>query len=156
MGRLNSYSDPTGRQTPQQQAEAYIQQIVQELNRNADQLDSLQKSLSISNPGKATLSISGTSQSTTVNVGSPAPFSFMAFMVRSDQPTNYWALPYVLTQGVPVSSLNMVAYANLVTSANGSSLLFDVEVAAGYLASAPALVTFYYFILNQPANALGL
>lgn len=151
MGILSAYVDPTGEKSTSEVNAENISQIIDELNRSSDQLDSLANQLSISTPGHVTLPISGSnsSQQTTVSLGSTAPFAFIAYMVRSDAPSNYYLVPYFLAQGAPASTMAMLAYAQL-TSGSTPQLLFDVEVASGY--APPASVTFYYYILNQPAN----
>lgn len=150
MGRLDVFSDMSGKLGQLEVNKQNIQQLIDELNRNSDQLDSLTKSLGISNPGKLTLAISGNSQTTSASLGQVSAFSFIGFLTRSDQPNNYYMIPYVLTEGVPVTAFDMVVLASLSSSAGRVSINLDAEVATTYLGSAPVSVTLYYFILNQP------
>lgn len=150
MGRLDLFSDITDSMNPLEVNSSNIMQIIDELNRNSDQLDALTKTLSISNPGKIILPITGDSQTASASLGQVVAFSFIGFLVRSDQPTKYYMVPYVLTEGVPVTAFDMVVTANLINNGGQISISIDAEIATTYLASAPTSITFYYFILNQP------
>lgn len=154
MGRLDAFTDMTGSMSQQEINGQNIEQIIDELNRAADQVDALSNSISIVNRNNVTVPLSGNTYNASVNIQTSVASSFLAYMSRSDQPGNYFVLPYFATSGVPVSALQMAVSASL-QSAAGNQVMLNIQgvVGAGY--AAPSSITVYYYILSQPANASG-
>lgn len=157
MGRIDNVVDVTGGQNLTQMNAENIRQIIEELNRNSDQLDALSKNLAISTKGQVVAPLVGNSYQATVTLGSGNPSSFLVFMSRPDLPGQYFAMPYFQTVGFPISGLNMACGASLSPGIAGSSTTLNMggSVSNAYLGSAPASITFYYYVFNQPANPSG-
>jgi hypothetical protein len=151
MGVLNLIDDPTGSMSQEEINSSNIGNIVTELNRNADQLDSLSKSLAISSKGSVPASLSSSVYSASVDLGTTVPSSFIAYMQRSDDTSKYYSLPYMVTTGTPVSGISMAVSASLTVDFAGKVSLSFLGVTNGVYA-APASLTFFYYTFNQPTN----
>lgn len=158
MGRIDQTVDMTGKLNLMDMNQQNIEQLIDELNRNSDQLDSLNKGLAVGVKNSIPAPLIGNTYTASVSVGSTNPSSFLAFMSRSDQPGIYFAMPYFLTVGFPITGLQMAAYAQIQSGIAGAAatINFSGSVSNAYLPSAPASVTFYYYLFNQPANPSGL
>lgn len=157
MGKLSPFVDMTGKMDQVALNDQNIQRLMTELNRASDQLDEINQGLVIINKGQIPAPLVGNQYSASVNLGTAAPSSFLAFMTRSDQAGNFFAMPYFNTAGFPISAINMAAYASLQPGVAGGNptLNFTALVSNAYLGSAPPSVTFYYYAFNQPANPSG-
>ena len=148
MGRLDPITDPTGKLTDTQQNAVNIDNIINELNRNSDQLDAISNSLNIIGRG----SISGTwtgqggignALSLSKNHGFGSAPIFLASFTRSDQSGVHYPVP----QWFFDDEGNFLSRATAFTDA--SIISFDYfQVSDG----TPISLTFSWYIIQQPAQ----
>lgn len=125
-----------------------IKDAIGEINRQGDMLDSLDSGLKIIARGSVTLTPSGTNYTPqTVNLNAGLATSFMCYMQRSDQPTRMYFVPYLEATGA-VGSVQ----ARLETFAYvfNTGITFSAEAATDYVS--PPTLTFFYYMIQQPAN----
>lgn len=145
MGIIDSIIDPTGNLSDEEVNSQNLSQIIDEMNRNSDQLDAIANSINIINKGSQTLSMSTSDTSTSVQVthGFGSAPIFLAFFNRSDQANAWYSFPNIVADGS--GSVIFAANANtdsvninfsFVRSTTGSPLVFIVS----------------YYILQQPAQ----
>lgn len=150
MGRLDLYSDMTGSMNPTDVNAQNISNIVDELNRNSDQLDSLSNTVSIIASNKLTVTWNGTGGGlpTTVadTIKTGATSSFLAFYSRSDTANQLFSVPNIHYDG----SGNIACIVSANTFVSGTaSIGFNIEFLNN---GSPVTFTFFYYILQQPAN----
>lgn len=157
MGSLNIFSDKSGSLSQTDVNGENIKSIIDELNRNADQLDSVNNSLGILSSGQVTVSISAGTGSSVVSLGTTAPASFICYMSRPDQPGRFWALPYLLNENPPTPTVDMVVTATLVAAGGlGTNVSLQFQVFANTATyTPPGSVTCYYYTFSQPVNPSG-
>lgn len=149
MGRLSPVVDFTGGDLVGQHAQS-IKDMIDEVNRQQEHLDSLVNSLIVIASGLVVIPYDAPSNSypdTIVPLASGMVGAFISYMVRSDQASKAWSLPYF-----ELSSGNVNILANAYMNSSTGQLLAGAKLAAAY-ASPPANLTFYYYLLQQPANA---
>lgn len=158
MGSLNQFSDLTGKMDQTQVNSENISSIIDELNRNSDQLDSVNNSLGILSSGQVIVSISAGTGTATVSLGTTAPASFICYMARPDQGGRFWSLPYVLNSNPPTPTINMVVIATLIAAGGlGGQVSLQFQAFANTATyTPPASVTCYYFTFSQPVNPGGV
>jgi len=145
MGILNPIIDPTGQLTQEEVNSQNLSQVIDEMNRNSDQLDAIANSMNIINKGSRTIVMGASSTSTSTQVAhgfGSAPI-FLSFFNRSDQSTLWYAFPDVFTDG----SGSVILAADSSTDAKNINFSF-VRSATG---SAITFIVSYY-ILQQPAQ----
>ena len=128
-----------------------IGNIVDEANRQADLLDSLNTSLKIIARGTLTMTFDGSSQYpvATATLGSGTSNTFVAYMQRSDDLTKVYSLPYYLMHGTGLAgAISTDMYVRGWVSAN--TISFFGETNGSY--SAPTTLTIFYYIIQQPAS----
>lgn len=117
-------------------------------NAISEHLDSFVNNITILATSSVTVGYDAGSFSypdTVVDVGSGISNAFLAFVQRSDQPSRFYQIPYY---EVLSAALTLHAYA----------WTFQGKVHVGgqtsnpYPTAAPASLTFYYYLLQQPAN----
>lgn len=146
MGRLDSVSDVTGRLTPLDLNAVNIENIINELNRNSDQLDAIANSLSIIGRGTLTGTWDGTAGGTVILSAAHgltlAPI-FISTFKRSDQPGVFYPGAHWFYNGA--GTLTAEAF----TQTDTSNITFEF---IGHTAGSPATITFSYYIIQQPAQ----
>lgn len=143
MGRLDPYIDITGKLNPFEVNAENINNIVDELNRNSDQLDSVQNNLAIVSRGSTLITASGGFSDISVNInhGLGFPPAVLAFYTLSTSSTVVHQLPNFVLDG----SGNYLYSVTFTTTTN--NLQFQV------LGTVPAVTfNFSYYLLKQPAN----
>jgi hypothetical protein len=148
MGRLDVQQDPTGKMNILDLNTQNIQNIIDELNRNSDQLDSLTNQLSIVQRSsvKGTWNGIGGINSgliLTVNHGLAFAPIWMGFFTRSDQPGQYFSVPNWEYDNAGLLLGRAYGYTT------SSSLFF--QFARTNNGPTIDIVLSYYFI-QQPAN----
>lgn len=146
MGLLQPFVDMTGEMTGLQITERNISQIINEVNRNADQLDSLNNSLNIIGRGSASLFWDGTGETAvTVNKNHGFNFApvFLGFFVRSDQPD----LSYPVPMWFYDNSGNFLNRIYGYTDSTNINFQFATAVSGS-----PLTFTFSWYIIQQPAQ----
>lgn len=156
MGLLSMFTDPTGKMSQSEINSQTISQLIDEMNRNQDQLDSLSSGMAISQYNTITLNTATQTQvqaDTGFNTNTSSGVTFLAFVSRSDVAGAFYQLPYFVTTGGSPTNLSLSIYAQLgpIFPNPEIYLTFSVAAVAGYVL--PATFTFYYFILNQPVGA---
>jgi hypothetical protein len=157
VGSLNLFSDKSGLFSQSQVNGENIKSIIDELNRNSNQLDSVNNSLGILSSGQSVVNISAGTGSTTVSLGTTAPASFICYMSRPDLPGRFFALPYVVNENPPTPTIDMVVTATLVAAGGlGTNVSLQFQAFANTATySPPASVTCYYYTFSQPVNPAG-
>lgn len=153
MGQIQRYVDPTGDMSMLQRHDQDIGQIMDELNRMGDQLDALNKSTKIIARDKVAVTVQAgqTFGTNSYTYGSGTIGSFICTVVSANDPDHSWPVPYHETQvnGSGVLDVLLIATA----SAANNVLTFNVRVGTSY--TTPVTLTFYFYILEQPANTTG-
>lgn len=126
-----------------------IAELIKNSNANARNLDNITGTLRVIASDRASLIPSGvvyTPLSVTLDAGLAT--SFLCFLTRSDQPGKVFMVPYLECIGA-VGSLQ----ARLNASANvfQGGIRFQAECASDYIS--PPTLTFYYYMVQMPANA---
>lgn len=152
MGRINLATDLTGKLSDIELNAQNINDIVNELNRNSDQLDSLSKNLNIIAYNKLSVTWPGTGGGlpTTVTdlIKTGAASTFLAFYDRNDIANQLFSVPNVHYDG----SGNIASIITGNTFVLGAaSIGFNIDFLAN---GSPVSFNFYYYILQQPTNAL--
>lgn len=150
MGQIQRFTDATGDMSMVDRQDQDIDQIMGEVNRQADQLDSLNKSTKVIAQDSVTVTIptGQTYAEQTYTYGSGTVGSFLCSIVRSDDTTHSWPIPYFETAVNGSGTLDVKLIANASASAN--VITFSVRVGSSY--TTPPSVTFNFQILEQPAN----
>lgn len=147
MGRLDMIVDMTGKTNLLAMNEENISNIIDEMNRNSDQLDAIANNLNIIARGTLTGTWDGTANhgvSLVQNHGFSTPPIFVAQFTRSDQPGIYYPVP----QWFYDSSGNFQGRAYAYTDATNINLSF-LSVVNG---SGAVTFNFSWYILQQPAQ----
>lgn len=158
MSQIQNFTDVTGSMTQTQINAANIDNIIEEVNRNSDQLDALNNVLSVLAYGQLTYSWDGSGSSATptattltANLNtSGANFIVIVYMSRStDSPTQYFPLPYnqIATNGNGDSVVTKTFW--LVTEADTGQLFINLQF---FATGSPINYTFNYLIIQQPSN----
>lgn len=158
MGTLQEYIDPTGNLGQDQLNQKNISNIIDELNRTGDQLDSLSNNLSILAYGSLSYVWNGTgSADSSVNpiidasITVSTAFVVLIFMQRSDIPNQVYQLPYydgiTNPNGDPVISKTLFGGADLSRQQIYVNQTF-------YANGAPATFTYNYYVIQQPTTNL--
>lgn len=152
MGRLDAFTDMTGQMNQVDLNKQNIQQIIDELNRNSDQLDSLNKGLNII----AKNTLAGTWDGTGgINSGltlsavhgfSQAPI-FLASFTRSDRAGLVYPVPQWFYGGGGAFESRAYSYTDQ------ANIFFNFASVAG---GAPINFVFSYYIIQQPAQVPGV
>lgn len=150
MGRVNLATDLTGQLSDTELNTQNIGNIIDELNRNSDQLDSLSQNLTIIAYNALPVTWPGTggglptSVSDTIKTG--AASSFLAFYNRSDIPNQLFSVPNIHYD----NSGNISCIVTGSTFVSGvASIGFEIEFLSN---GSPITFNFYYYILQQPTN----
>lgn len=147
MGRLDEVVDMTGKMSQMDLNGQNITQMIDELNRNSDQLDAITNALNIIGKG----SVSGTwngvggigaGLTLTPTHGFPQAPIFIAFYNRSDRPNQYYPVPNwefdnagsLLSRAYGLSQANTFLF-NYAQTNNGPILT----------------ITFSWYAIQQPA-----
>lgn len=146
MGRLDAITDMTGKMSSLDMNAQNIGNIIDELNRNSDQLDAIANTLNII--GKGTLSMNWDGSSGFVNTvsqthGFTVPPLFMASFTRSDQPGIYYPVPMWFYDGAGNFQQRIYGYTD------SSKIFFQLATAS---AGATLTYTFSWYIIQQPAQ----
>jgi hypothetical protein len=151
MGLISSFTDATGAMSDTEVNGQNIDNIIEELNRNSDQLDSLSNNLSIAASSNQQFNWNGspTAIGVTANLPTTAVNTFYAFYTRSDLPNNLYSVPdYQFTNaGALIYSVTVF------TGGEGGGINFEFDFVQS---GTPAIYTVYYFLLNQPVSQTGL
>lgn len=139
MGRIDSITDMTGTLDVMDLNAQNIQQIIDELNRNSDQLDSIAKGINII--GRGTTTSVNHSAISVAHGFSQAPI-FVASFTRSDQPGVYYPIPSWFYDVAGNYQGRVYAYTD------SQSIVLTQD----FVAAAPATITFSWYILQQPAQ----
>lgn len=150
MGRLDAITDMTGRLNPMDLNAQNIANIIDEMNRNSDQLDSIANSLNII--GRGTLSgtwggTGGAGGSLIVSAAhgfAVAPI-FLAFFTRADDATN--GKSYPVPQWFYDSAGSFVGRAYAYT--DNTNIYFSYTAAAN---GSPIAFVCSYYLIQQPAQ----
>lgn len=156
MGQLEEFTDMTGNMSQEDINQENISNIIDELNRNSDQLDSLNNVLSVIAYGSLTYNWDGsgdpaspTSDVLVAPETSDANFIGFVYMARSDDEGLYFNLPYY---EVDVNS-NGDSVIGKRFDINNNSSTGQLEITIQFLLpGSPTNFTFYYFLVQQPAN----
>lgn len=146
MGRLDYTTDLTGGMSPLQLNETNIRTVIDELNRNSDQLDAIANALNIVGRGSLSATWNGSAGSI-INLSQAHGFGtapiFLATYNRSDEPGVYHMLPYWAYDTSGNYQSVTFAYTDstninfgFVSNINGSAVTFK----------------FSWYILQQPAQ----
>lgn len=147
MGKLQPFVDMTGKMSQSEINKANITNIVDELNRNADQLDAISSNFRIVARGSVVLTSNGTQfTGGTVPLATGTISTFLAYVVRSDQPNNLNQLLYSSYD----SSYNFQF--SVWATISGGALSVTTLLASGYTPPAGMTLTVYYYIFQQPAG----
>jgi hypothetical protein len=148
MGNIDGVIDPTSTMTDTDLNKENISQIIDEMNRNSDQLDAIANSLNIINKGTVTGvwgGVAGIGSGLTISQAhgfGSAPI-FVSFFNRSDLGTQWFPVP----QWTFDNSGNLVdrcyAYSDAV------NINFNY---ASQLNGSPITFIFSYYIIQQPAQ----
>lgn len=157
MGQIEEFSDMTGQMSQDEVNQENISNIIDELNRNSDQLDALNNVLSVIAYGSLTYTWAGTGSG-----GSPtediliapeissANFIGLCYMSRSsDASPVYYAMPY--TEIYTNANGDTVIGKEFFVNSNSSTGKFEVPVNF-YNPGSAETFTFFYILLQQPAN----
>lgn len=157
MGDLDSFIDMTGAMSQEEVNAQNISNIIDELNRNSDQLDSLNSTLSVIAYGSLVYSWNGSGSAATplqatlsANITSSAAFIGLCYMQKaSDATGELFQLPY--TQEFENSNGDSVMAKNFLCGANTDTGTFQVDLNF-FTTGTPDIFTFFYTILRQPSN----
>lgn len=150
MGRLDTFADMTGSMNQVDINEQNILQVIDELNRNADQLDAVANALSIIGRGSVNGTWSGNGGtgnllSLTATHGFQTAPIFMASFTRSDMPNQWFNIP----QWFYDNSGNLAGRAYAYTDAQNINFNFIGNNASPV---SPVNMTFSWYIIQQPAQ----
>lgn len=157
MGSLEEFTDITGQMSQDEINQENISNIIDELNRNSDELDSLNNVLSIIAYGTLTYNWDGTGSGNIptedtliVPETSAANFIGLCYFSRSsDAEPIYYQMPFT---GVAANANgDAVITKNFLVNANSTSGQFEIPIRF-YATNNPETFTFYYILLQQPAN----
>lgn len=144
MGTLGRNNDPNLNMVQRHDAE--ISDIIDEANRQADELDTLNTGLKIISRGSITTTfVSGAYTEALVDVQSGTLSTFMAYFSRSDRPGQLYTVPHFEFDGS--GNLAFVIYASTQTN----KLLFNPLVGTTGSPPTPDLEIFWY-AFEQPAG----
>lgn len=157
MGTLDSFVDMTGQMSQDDINAENISNIIDELNRNSDQLDSLNNTLSVIAYGSLDYSWDGSGDPGTptqatlfIPAQSSASFIGMTYFSRNtDDPIHYFAMPY--TQGIVNANGDSVMSKIFVAGSNSDNGQYEIDLNF-YATGSPIDYTFYYILLQQPSN----
>jgi hypothetical protein len=153
MGLLSSFTDATGSLSDTEVNAQNISNIIDELNRNGDQLDSLSNNMSIASASNQSFFWNGSPQDlgVTATASTGTANTFYAFYTRSDIPNNLYSVPDYQFN----SAGNLLYSVTVFTGGEGgpSDINFTFDFVQG---GTPATYTVYYFLLNQPISQSGL
>lgn len=147
MGRIDAISDLMGTMSPLDINQQNISNIIDELNRNADQLDAIGKGLNIIGRGSKSGTwngVGGINSGLTMlqNHGFQTSPIFIGFYTRSDIagnfPVPYWDFDNtgsLLSRAYAYTSVTDIVF-NFAMTSNG----------------APINITFSWYIIQQPAQ----
>lgn len=139
MGKLDSFTDFTGNSNQLDINIQNIQQIIDEMNRNSDQLDAIAKGLSII--GRGSVTIAAGAISTTAHGFGSAPI-FMCFFSRNDQPGKYYQTSQWFYSDAGAYEGRVYAYTD------GT----NINLTSVFVANSPATLTFSWYFIQQPAQ----
>lgn len=129
-----------------QSSQIQIGDLADEINRQADHLDSLTNSVVIIANGSVVLTYDSPSKTypvQTIPVTSGINNGYMAYLERSDQPGVMYALPYF---EVNIASNAVLMSANIVASSG--SLSVQTGIISTYT-TPPATLTIHYYLIQQ-------
>lgn len=146
MGRLDEVVDMTGSSSQMDLNSQNIQQVIDELNRNSDQLDAIANGLNIIGRG----SLSGTWDGTAggqitlkqAHGFSQAPI-FLASFTRSDMPGQFFPVPMWFYDTAGNYQSRVYDY----TDATNINLTF-----VSAISGSPTTFVFSWYIIQQPAQ----
>lgn len=157
MGNLEPFDDIVGDMSQNDINAANIDNIIDELNRNSDQLDALNNVLSVIAYGSLVYSWDGTGSGSTPTIAtlfapieSTASFIDFTYLTRSSDvtPINY-ATPY--SEAAQNSNGDTVVTKFFVSGSNSDTGQYEVSLKF-WAPGTPETFTFYYTIVQQPAN----
>lgn len=157
MGNLDGYVDMTGSMSQEDINTENISNIIDELNRNSDQLDALNNVLSVVAYGSLEYVWDGTvplgnllQVILTAPVNSEANFSSFTYFSRaSDNPPIYIATPY--TEEYVNGNTDTVVSKVFVAGTNSETGQYEIFLNF-YAPGNSTVFTFYYTIIAQPSN----
>lgn len=158
MGQIQDFVDMTGKMNQAQINAQNIENIVQEVNRNSDQLDALNNVLSVIGYGSLTYNWDGSGSSaspTSAALTAPiktggANFIIFVYMSRNtDNPTQYFTMPYQQIGNNGNGDTVVLKDFVHITQADTGQLFIEV---AFYASGSPINYTFNYIIIQQPSN----
>lgn len=157
MTQLQQFTDMTGTLSKAEINTQNLNNIVSELNRTSDQLDSLNQTLNIVAYGTLTYSWDGTGSGATplqsvlqTGVQSSGNFIGMSYLSRDvDSPTLYVNLPYF--RSMVNANGDAVLDKLFIPQVNSASGIYQI-VLNFYAPGTPIKYTFYYFIFQQPSS----
>lgn len=157
MGNLQQFVDMTGRMSQQDINAENISNIIDELNRTSDSVDSINQTLSIVAYGTLEYSWDGTGSGASplqaviqTGIQTSGNFIGLSYLSRSvDNPTLYINTPYIrsFTNSNGDTVVDKYFYAE-VDSDNG---IYQITLNF-YNSGSPIDYTFYYFLFQQPSN----
>lgn len=157
MGSLSSFTDITGKMSQDDINTANINNIIDEFNRNSDQLDALNNVLSVIAYGSLQFSWDGTGSGSSPNsitlvapVESSVSFIDFTYFTKSTDitPVDY-ATPY--TEAAQNANGDTVVTKVFVAGSNSTTGQYQISLKF-YATGTPTVYTFYYTIVQQPSN----
>lgn len=157
MSNLQPYQDPTGQMTQEEVDQQNIINIINELNNATDAVNSLNNTLTIVAYGTLTYIWPGTGSGLTPTVEilrvpaqSEAGFIALTYFSRNtDNPTIYFAMPY--QQAYINANSDTVIGKSFLCGSNPTTGQYELDLVF-YNSGTPITYTFYYLLLQQPAN----
>lgn len=147
MGRLDAFTDMTGKMSMMELNGQNIQQILDELNRNSDQLDSVQNNLAVVSSGKTSITSPGGFVFLSSNVvhGLGFPPAVLAFYTIASAPSVVRQVPNYVLDGAGA----FLYYVIFSTTSN--NIIFELQ------GNTPATTfNISYYLLKQPANLTSI
>ena len=146
MGKIDNFMDLTGSMDQTEVNSTQITQMVDELNRSQDLLDSFTSNLKIIATGQVTdiwNGSAGVGNHIDIPINTGLGFTFLGYYSRSDIPGSLYSIPNYLYD----NSGNIQFY--VFNFSNQQNLTMQWYA---YQAGTSFTWTFYYFILQQPTN----
>lgn len=157
MSNLEQFNDMTGMMSQDDINAENISNIIDELNRTSDSLDSLNQTLSIVAYGTLTYSWDGSGSGATpttatlqTGIATQGNFIGLSYMSRDiDNPTIYVNMPYF--RSIENANGDSVMDKLFQASVNSDSGIYEIDL--NFFASgSPIDYTFYYILFQQPSN----
>jgi len=144
MSLLSPTSDFTGQMSQADISGQDIQNLQEEITRMQQNQDSINQTLNIVAQGKQ--SVTGGAGSLTVPLTPNTANTFMVYVAPSDRVGQFYSAPYYEFDTSSAVTVRFVAYS---TAASGSTAP-GINILYAYPTT--ATLTFYYFVIQQPAN----